>query len=68
MDYVNFYNLELDKCPHCGSWAKIKQDKKTSKYFIECNRCHVKTKELCDYHECVSLWKLGYIMLPVEEN
>ena len=61
MDYVNFSNLELDKCPHCGSWAKIKFNMKTKKYFIECNQCHAKTKAFGTLNECVALWNTGYI-------
>jgi len=65
MDYVKFTNL--DKCPRCGSWAKIKFNMKTKKYFIECNQCHAKTNEHSDLNICAAWWSCDEtIFLPVE--
>lgn len=66
MDYVPMPNL--DSCPHCGSWAKIRRNKKSSTYFIECPQCHVKTKESKDLHMCNILWNDGDILMPIEEK
>lgn len=69
MEYVKF--SVMDNCPRCGHWGTIKHNKKTSRYFIECPQCHVKTEEYGNILSAKLAWNCyntDNLFMPVEEK